>query len=503
LGAEKGAAGAAGGASPYTLEYVSPSAIETFDQRLGGCARKWAFVKLDRVPKVQNDAARIGDAMHKHHERYLLAGVPYDQTQYEGRLAAATMHLLPRPAPGAYEVEKDVRIKIAGYWFGGRIDLRWKETSPHPEYKATAISVVLDHKSIGDLRWAKLTKPSLLEHPQAPIYALATMADHGTEVAELRWNYAQKNSPNSNSTPKAVPSWHTVTCDEAYAGVSPWLETAAHMHEVVRLANTHRLRAINLPPNPEACDSYGGCPFRSRCTDVTRKVYLDYMTTGEKKQGFMDRLKARTAATGVSIPPPTGAPVHAAPPPAAPVAAPPPAVVPLAAAPAPAPAPVPPPVAPPAPAPLPAPAAVAANPPVAPAVQQAPAPQHYGNAINPPESALPVAAPPALAPAPVTPPAAVEAPPVEVVTEAPKRPRGRPRKNPAPGADVTTVVNNAPPAESFPADEYEAIRAASIIASGAIATIASHCNLPEDVAKLAVDTYAAIVAEVRGPEARA
>jgi hypothetical protein len=85
-----------------TVAYVSPSALETFEM----CERKWAWSKLDRLPKVMGDAAALGDGVHKQHEAWLGQGIPYDLTKRVGVLAMATMHLLP--APGVARVEQEV-----------------------------------------------------------------------------------------------------------------------------------------------------------------------------------------------------------------------------------------------------------------------------------------------------------------------------------------------------------------------------------------------------------
>ena len=65
---------------PIAIEYVSPSAIETFCD----CPRKWAHVKLGGAPKRQSKAAQLGSDVHGQHEAWLRDGIPYDRTTRAG-----------------------------------------------------------------------------------------------------------------------------------------------------------------------------------------------------------------------------------------------------------------------------------------------------------------------------------------------------------------------------------------------------------------------------------
>jgi hypothetical protein len=285
----------------FKLDYISPSALETFTgpglvRGANGCARKWAWRKLDKIEIPPSGAAALGSEMHGHHERWLRDGTPYDRTTYAGELAAVTYDagLLPPRETQGLEIEVERRIKVAGIALGGRIDVTWP-------------GVVLDHKSTGDQRWAKLSREQLLGHPQAPIYALIEQHWHGTLETELRWNYAVKSKPR----PKALPSWHKVTVQEAYDAVSPWLEPAALIVATVKAANDNGVRARHLPFNAGACEAYGGCPYRSNC-NLSRQEIIENMTTPNDAQSFMARLAQIQGLPGpTQAPAPTTqAPIH-------------------------------------------------------------------------------------------------------------------------------------------------------------------------------------------------
>jgi len=312
------------------LAYISPSALETFEM----CERKWAWSKLDRIPKVMGESAALGDAVHKQHERWLRDGIPYDLSKREGVLAMATMHLLP--APGVANVELEViydwrAASGAVYRLGGKIDAHWFEES----------LIVLDHKTTGAIGFRKDTREKLIAHPQAPIYATwgfqEREADIKDESLELRWNYVDTKPKR----PKPYPSWHTLHADETARAMAHVVEPVARrLLERVEQANGERragrpFAARHLPMNTNVCSAFGGCQFRSRCQLTPSQEFTAHMT--QQASSFLARL---------NIQPGGGAP-----------------------------------------APSPAPAAA----PVVTHVQAAaPGVEGYGAAINPPESAAPV-----------------------------------------------------------------------------------------------------------------
>lgn len=268
----------AGSPDPFALvkvDYVSPSAIETFNDAAGGCMRKWAWAKLDRSPKTENAAALTGTRTHSQHENWLQFGTPYDLTTHEGEIAQATLHLLP--PPGVANVEGEMKFQLNGITFGGKLDGEWVERAgtprlaSHPPEGLEPIehldrAVVLDHKT-GNKTYFKLAKEQLLKHPQAPIYAVRSFLKYQLPIVELRWNYA-----TTTKKPQPFPSWHVVRPEEIEAVWQEQVERPARrLLAVVDEANQTRrsgkpFGALQLPPNFNACAAFGGCPFRSRCS---------------------------------------------------------------------------------------------------------------------------------------------------------------------------------------------------------------------------------------------
>ncbi len=405
--------------APITIQYISPSALETF----AACPRKWAWSKIDRIPKVQGAGAALGEAVHKQHEGWLRDATPYDMTTRAGELAMATLPLLPAPRSG--HVEQEITFEYQGIKFGGKID--WNgpdQPPPHPASRA----VVLDHKTTTDLAWAKLQRAELLEHPQAPIYGKWATLAYCTEWVEFRWNYVE--TKRKTGTPATAKSWHLVHRDEIDQHMVEPVRVARELLHVVQVANAERaagrpFTAKDVPYNASHCGAFGGCPFRDRC-DLSPQEQFTSMT--QQSQTIFDRLRQKGAAQ--SAPAPAAATAPAAQPPFSfPTQTAPAASAPAQSAPA----------APP----------TAAAPPWSPPAQTAPAPaaapgptvEGYGGQVNPPESALPPAPAQTAPSAPEQTAPAASAPSTTPAAEPAKRGRGRPPKEAsADSVEPTKVV---------------------------------------------------------------
>lgn len=322
------------------IAYASPSSIETIDS----CLRKYAFDKLDGLPRGGSAAAALGSAMHAQHERYRLTGVPFDLTTKAGELASATLHLLPELGIG--EVEREVKFawpSVPGLLLGGKLDLNWRALhfTGLPNRDGNYLQggerlrhIVLDHKSSSNVQeYGKLTKAALLEHPQAPIYGAwglwFALPEHAHDV-ELRWNYV-----NTRGKPTGTPSWHVAQPEEIHSALEQYAAPGARrMLQVVQAANEARARGerfgaaqLPFPRDTRVCAAFGGCSYRTVCgiTPAQRIVTMVDQQTSD----FMNRIQnpaaaaAQAALPGGSMPAdPRNAPpgyMHSAPPGAPPL----------------------------------------------------------------------------------------------------------------------------------------------------------------------------------------
>lgn len=470
--------------------FLSASQITLFRE----CQRKWGWRYLANIKTPQHPAAALGTEVDDTQlQPYLRDGRPFDFTRPSGEIAASLLPFLPAPQSPGLVVQRHFQMpsptwrdgKHIGFGFQGFEDLWLPDSGVVPGLPGGA-PFVGDFKTTSDLKWAK-SEAQLKTDVQAMLYAMDAMYATRANAVDLAWMYAQtKNARKSKRTYLRVVADHVA---EQFGKIN---ETALEMLGV-RIANPH---PTELPPNPEQCEAYGGCPHRDKCfphlspakiIDAFEAKESRAFTFGEPMSNttnplanptmnLLAQLKAQVpgaaAAMPALIPPPT--PVAAPPsllPPVAPTA-PQISLLPPVAAPALAPAVVQattPPVA--TPAEL---AAYIAQNPRAAFLLEQPAPQIVG--INPPESLLP--------PAPAT--GVTQAAPVQAPAEAPKRGRGRPPKaKPDPiGADANAFAQ-APPAGGevievpvartydVTVDTTEIVRVAKAVRAGLDAFLAS------------------------------
>lgn len=217
------------GGSPLRF---SASQIESF--RL--CLRKWSWRSRYLLDAPQGKGAGLGEETHVQLQHYLAWGRPLDLTTQAGLLA---MELLPYlPPPPQPRVEEWFDILIGGYWIGGKMDLVTEDG-------------VWDHKTTGDLGWAKR---NLHSDPQGAIYAARWFAENPTkELCVLRWNYVcSKNR-------KTLPIHEPVTREM----IAPELRrVVADCAAMTLLAETP---TAEMAPVITSCETFGGCAYKGPC----------------------------------------------------------------------------------------------------------------------------------------------------------------------------------------------------------------------------------------------
>lgn len=308
-----------------TAPTISASAIESFDPSLGGCARKWAFSRLDGVPKPQSPGAALGSRCHELWELYLRDGVPFDLSTVEGRICQATQHLLPAGGRGLVDVETSFRFEWEGVTWAGKKDAAYWERKGGTVTEEFIVGddktfrVVLDHKTTSDFRYAKSERTSLLGHPQAPIYALE---EHemicGRAPVRLAWNYVKhgvtfdKDAPpgpygytiKSARRPVAFepPVRLIVSRAEAEDALGRFVPTAKRMLKIIQEPPAPHEGSIarQLEPNPDACEAFGGCPYRAQCgltpQEIASRLVRSFPEENGEQKNMGSALRDRIAA---------------------------------------------------------------------------------------------------------------------------------------------------------------------------------------------------------------
>ena len=293
------------------LGYFSPSQIEAYRT----CPRKWAWKYIERIEAPPNPYAAFGLAVHFQIERYLIEGVPFDLTTDAGECAMAGIHLIPRPGTPGMSVEQPWFMSGWGHLFHGKKDIQIDRVvgtnilSPDNTLNESAlvdplhgqrVPIIIDHKTTGDLNagW-NLTPDTLPKNPQAVLYAADAMLKLGTQAVDLRWNYYRRRRP-FKAKPVDVRVYRE-TLEPALADIK---NTADEM-ALIKLSGT---RAKDLPPNPDACGAYGGCPFVRHCDLSPHEALIGIMTQMDKN-AFVEemRRKANIGNPQAVNPPPVGA----------------------------------------------------------------------------------------------------------------------------------------------------------------------------------------------------
>lgn len=253
---------------------ISPSQISTFRD----CPRKWAFDKIDKVPRKSTPATQFGTDAHLAMELYgregskpnfAMATAPeraalkviegeqvlsqVEGILYEGR----DMHGVPGPSSDATG-KFSLSIEGKPYNLHGYLDY----IDPRDESHV----IITDYKFLKDDKWIKSTE-QLAVDPQALIYSYYAFSVWAAEQVTFSHEVGvKKKQPYRRRTSitfgrNDAKFWAGMqkifdTCDDIYAAK----------------------QAMQFEKNTSACFMYGGCTYKALCkppykrtggTDVT------------------------------------------------------------------------------------------------------------------------------------------------------------------------------------------------------------------------------------------
>ena len=433
---------------------LSPSQITLYAPEHGGCNRKWAFRYIAGIETPQHPAAALGtDVDDNQLQPYLRDGRAFDYTRESGYVAASGLEYLPPPQSPGIELQKHIELpspswRTSAFGFQGYVDLWLPDSGLVPGF-APGSPCIVDFKTTSDVtKWSK-SREQLLADPQYVLYVLWALWKTSAKQIATRWLYLQTKGKKRAKATDMLVGYGQVA--EQFTKINA---TAVEMCGVRGSATGQDPQTfpLTLPPNPEACFSYGKpCPYVDKCNlgpgDIVagfaaKSLSLVQLTTKPKDPNMTMAMLAALAAKKTNV---AGA-----------------AAVPTAPVPAPAAAPPTPVVTPPNGG-LPAWATAATDPirRVAPG-EAMPDPRSVQKAadaapmvgINPPESTLP------------------PAPPVGTA-EVPKAKRGRPTA--AAQAAKAAAAPAAPPATPAPEEPTapQVSAAAYAASSGALAVTAT------------------------------
>lgn len=252
------------------------------------CWRKWGFISLEKRPTQQHDSAALGSDTHKQLETYLNGG-QLDYSRPSGYIAASGLHHLPAPKTVGMQLESKFKFQAPSLvWYTG-----YRDVFIPAEHREVGRPLVIDHKTTSGLGWAK-TEEDLKTDPQALIYSMSAPAD----AVDLRWVYYQtRGARKSLPVETTLKREHVVKEFEKLEHL-----TAKPMVAIVDLYRRGRLHVLqDLPASPEACEKFGGCPFRPVC-NLGPAERLRAVMNREKRSimGLIDELRAGGPANSKS-----------------------------------------------------------------------------------------------------------------------------------------------------------------------------------------------------------
>lgn len=239
---------------------LSPSQIKTWDPHEGGCNRKWAFHYVLHVPEPEKKGTAVGTSVHKQFEHYLNGealdfSVPHMRTA--GEIAIPGFDNLPPPLSPLMLVERPFSFTLGGISYRGVKDVEVPDSAVIPGCEG-GVPGVIDHKSTKAARYVK-SVPELLVDVQSNVYAYHSMEKYRTGAVDVVYNYVF--TTGTPRTQRVGLRMYKERVDQEMARVQG---VAAE----ISVAHAAQAQPLTLQPNLAACDSYGGCPYKSLCTDL-------------------------------------------------------------------------------------------------------------------------------------------------------------------------------------------------------------------------------------------
>ncbi len=246
---------------PSKLVVLSPSQIKQWLPSAQGCNRKWAHRYLSHVKEPEKKGTATGTRSHSQIERYL-KGEPFDYSTPAMREAAEIvipgMVNLPPPMSPGMLVENPFRFDTTdGIVYRGVMDVEVPDSLVIPGCEG-GMPGIIDHKTTKAARYVK-TPAELEVDEQSNIYAYAMMAKYRSPVVDVVYNYLF--TEGARRTQRVHLRMHSARVTQEFQRIQAvGREIAVTYHS--------NSKPLDLPPNRAACDAFGGCPYKSLCTDL-------------------------------------------------------------------------------------------------------------------------------------------------------------------------------------------------------------------------------------------
>jgi len=243
------------------------------------CNRKWHIERFSGMPSTPpSPAMLLGTEVHHILEAYLTDGTALPAGR-AGKIAAPGLRLLPKPGVGKVEGGIQVDYLKMSPPLKGFIDLYIP-----PEATEDGIPEVLDHKTTSAWRWAKTEEELSTDLQMIPYAAWAIEESRQNQVRVSHVQYLTKGAPEVRKVSTVLSSKHVMQEWNKLVGL------------VVEMKEASKIKsAKDVPPNPNACGAFGGCPFQDICgaLQATSSPFakIGGVTSATKKEKDMSRLQ--------------------------------------------------------------------------------------------------------------------------------------------------------------------------------------------------------------------
>jgi hypothetical protein len=231
-----------------TLPTISPSQIKTYLD----CPRKWAFDKIDQIPRESSPAAAKGTACHDVTEHKIWnavnpgsTDVPFYTEQIE-KISQGIFSLYGIQEGDKVLTEHEFFLPRERWTYHGFIDLLFVRNDRLK---------ICDHKTSRDPHKWGLTNEMLKRDEQGILYSQWGIEAFEVDEVDLIWGYGK--------TCGAVNPFqvNATMTREDNAKRLPVIDEVAEQIVESYQAST----ALDLEPNLDACNKFGGCPYLTMC----------------------------------------------------------------------------------------------------------------------------------------------------------------------------------------------------------------------------------------------
>ncbi len=227
---------------------------------------------------------------------YLRDGKEFDLDKRAGQIAAAAREYLPPPGSITKEQLQKRFVLPSPSWEGrqnpfayiGFKDMWLVGSKLLPGFEGMFPAVV-DFKTTSNLNQYAKDENDLRTDVQANLYAMNALIETDAKAVDLVWLYMR-----TRDTPKAKRTHLRVYPEqvaEQFAAIDETGQQIATLKETVT-------DPLTLPPNPEACSKYGGCPYQHKCNlSPTQKLFPQGVNVNmQSSAALLKNLRVRAGA---------------------------------------------------------------------------------------------------------------------------------------------------------------------------------------------------------------